>query len=95
MARSTRKMMFLFGLVPRLSSRARFLFWVYYSGLILYLGAEFTRAYAQIYGSRSKRAAAYAQAAQGSGIRAGAVRIIAGVAGVGADRQAPGTNSAI
>jgi membrane protein len=31
--------------------------WVYYSGLILYLGAEFTRVYAQTYGSRRRHLA--------------------------------------
>jgi membrane protein len=31
------------------------LLWVYYSGLILYLGAEFTKAYADRVGSRKKQ----------------------------------------
>jgi uncharacterized BrkB/YihY/UPF0761 family membrane protein len=30
------------------------LLWIYYSGLIFYFGAEFTKAYADRYGSRLK-----------------------------------------
>jgi membrane protein len=34
------------------------LLWVYYSGLIFYFGAEFTKAYAEVYGSRNRIAEA-------------------------------------
>jgi membrane protein len=34
------------------------LLWVYYSGLIFYFGAEFTKAYSEVYGSRNRMAKA-------------------------------------